>query len=83
MRTKSFDCIESKRAAQRQIRAQVAGVTPAQEIDFFRAGHEEFARALPAARPRDPAAPRSSTEPPAGSDSRAQTPRRDYGPVTD
>ena len=55
MRTKSFDCIESKRAAQRQIRAQVAGVTPAQEIDFFRAGHEEFARALPAARPRDPA----------------------------
>ncbi len=60
MKTKTFDCVESKRAAQRQIRARVKGMTPAQEIDFFRTGHEEFARALAAARQRVPTTPRGT-----------------------
>ena len=47
---KKFDCVAMKRAAQRSIRAHVRGLTPKQEIAFFRAGGAEFEAALAAAR---------------------------------
>jgi hypothetical protein len=49
-RTKRFDCVAMKRAAQRKIRARVRGMTPAQEIAFFRAGGSKFAVAIAAAK---------------------------------
>lgn len=49
-KAKKFDCVAMKRAAQRKIRARVRGLTPKQEIAFFRAGSAKFAAALNAAR---------------------------------
>lgn len=49
-KAKKFDCVAMKRAAQRRIRARVRGLTPKQEIAFFRAGGAEFEAALAAAR---------------------------------
>jgi hypothetical protein len=49
-KVKKFDCVAMKRAAQRKIRARVRGLTPKQEIAFFRAGGAEFEAALAAAR---------------------------------
>ena len=34
--TKEFDCIDFKRAAQEKIYEQIKGMTPAEEIDWFR-----------------------------------------------
>ena len=50
MKTKSFDCVEMKRAAQKKIREKVRGMTRDQEIAFFRAGAEEFERRIRAAK---------------------------------
>ncbi len=50
MKTKAFDCIRMKRAAQEKIRAAVAGLSRQQEIELFRAGGEEFERRIQAAR---------------------------------
>jgi hypothetical protein len=49
-KAKTFDCVAMKRAAQRRIRARVAGLSPQQEIAYFRAGGAEFEAALAAAR---------------------------------
>jgi hypothetical protein len=49
-KAKKFDCVAMKRAAQRRIRARVRGLTPKQEIAFFRTGGAEFEAALAAAR---------------------------------
>ena len=50
MKTKTFDCIQMKRAAQEKIRAAVAGLDRQQEIEFFRAGAEEFERGIQTAK---------------------------------
>jgi len=50
MKTKTFDCIQMKRAAQEKIRAAVSGQTRQEEIAFFRAGAEEFQRRIDAAK---------------------------------
>jgi len=50
MKTKTFDCVEMKRAAQRRIREAVKEMTPAQEIEFFQEGRTEFERQIEAAR---------------------------------
>jgi|GEM_PF-1359543 len=50
MKTKTFDCIKMKRAAQQKIRAAVAGLNRQQEIEFFRAGAAEFERRIQAAK---------------------------------
>ncbi len=50
MKTKTFDCIQMKRAAQQKIRAAVAGLNRQQEIEFFRAGADEFERRILAAK---------------------------------
>ncbi len=47
---KSFDCVRMKRAAQRKIRARVKGMTPEQEIAFFRTGQAEFRKAIARAK---------------------------------
>ncbi len=49
-KAKKFDCVAMKRVAQRRIRARVRGLTPKQEIAFFRAGGAESEAALAAAR---------------------------------
>ena len=48
MKTKAFDCVEMKRAAQEKIRAQVQGMTREEEIRFFRAGAEGFEQRIQA-----------------------------------
>ncbi len=50
MTTKTFDCIQMKRAAQQKILAAVAGLNRRQEIEFFRAGADEFERRVQAAK---------------------------------
>ena len=50
MKTKTFDCVEMKRAAQEQIRQAVQGMTLEEEVEFFRAGAEEFEKRLQEAR---------------------------------
>ncbi len=50
MRTKTFDCIQMKRAAQEKIRAGVAGMNRREEIEFFRAGADEFERRIKTAK---------------------------------
>ena len=50
MKTKTFDCIQMKRAVQEKIRAAVFGQTREEEIAFFRAGAEEFQRRIDAAK---------------------------------
>lgn len=50
MKTKTFDCVEMKRAAQQRIREAVKEMTPAQEIEFFQEGRTEFERQIEAAR---------------------------------
>jgi len=51
-KNKTFDCIAMKREAQQAIRAQVRGMTPEQEVAFFREGREEFDRKVHAAKQR-------------------------------
>ena len=48
MKTKTFDCIQMKRAAQEKIRAAVAGLDREAEIAFFRAGATEFEKRIQA-----------------------------------
>ncbi|MGB2985473.1 MAG: hypothetical protein WBE26_06275 [Phycisphaerae bacterium] len=50
MKTKTFDCIQMKRAAQEKIRAAVSGMDRKAEIAFFRAGADEFERRINAAK---------------------------------
>jgi hypothetical protein len=50
MKTKTFDCVEMKRGAQRKIRAALAGRDRNAEIEFFRAGADEFERRIQAAK---------------------------------
>ena len=50
MKTKTFDCVEMKRAAQEKIRQAVQGMTLEEEVEFFRAGAEEFEKRLQDAR---------------------------------
>ena len=50
MKTKTFDCIEMKRAAQRQIRQAVASMSPEEEIRYFCLGAEQFERRIRKAR---------------------------------
>jgi len=50
MKTKTFDCIQVKRAAQKKIRAAVAGLDRKAEIEFFRTGAKEFERRIQAAK---------------------------------
>ena len=49
-KTKTFDCIAMKRKAQEAIRAQVRGMTPGEEVAFFREGAEEFQRRIDAVK---------------------------------
>ncbi|MFH1419379.1 MAG: hypothetical protein ABII12_13980 [Planctomycetota bacterium] len=50
MKTKTFDCIQMKRATQKKIRAAVAGLDRKAEIEFFRAGAKEFEQRIQAAK---------------------------------
>lgn len=50
MKTKTFDCVRMKRAAQEKIRAAVSGLSREEEIAFFRAGADEFERRIQAAK---------------------------------
>ena len=59
-KTKNFDCIAMKRKAQEAIRAQVRGMTPAEEVALFREGAEEFERRIAAAKQRRAATPSSA-----------------------
>ena len=48
MKTKSFDCIQMKRAAQEKIRAAVFGMDRKAEIEFFRTGADKLERRITA-----------------------------------
>ncbi|MFQ5424844.1 MAG: hypothetical protein ACE5F9_12795 [Phycisphaerae bacterium] len=50
MKTKTFDCVKMKHAAQEMIRAALAGLSREEEIAYFRAGAEEFEERAAAAR---------------------------------
>ncbi len=50
MKTKTLDCVRMKRVAQHKIRAAVAGLDRVREIEFFRAGAQEFEQRIQAAR---------------------------------
>ena len=50
MRTKTFDCIQMKRAAQKKIREAVAGMDRRGEIEYFRAGIADFEQRVQAAK---------------------------------
>jgi hypothetical protein len=50
MKNKTIDCIQMKRDAQEKIRAAVAGRDRKAEIEFFRAGADEFEQRIRAAR---------------------------------
>ena len=49
---KKFDCVAMKHAAQAIIRKEVQGMTPDEELAYFRAGGEEFQKKILAARLR-------------------------------
>ncbi|MGD0655272.1 MAG: hypothetical protein ABSA16_13075 [Thermoguttaceae bacterium] len=49
-KNKTFDCIAIKRAAQEKIREEVCGMTPAEEVAYFRKGAEDFERRILAAK---------------------------------
>jgi hypothetical protein len=53
MKTKTHDCIKMKREAQEKIRAAVAKMDRRGEIEYFRAGAEEFEQQLQAARAKE------------------------------
>ena len=50
MKTKKFDCMKMKRIAQEKIRAAVSGLSPSEEIAYFRTGSEAFEQRVDAAR---------------------------------
>lgn len=50
MKTKTFDCVEMKRASQIKIREKVRGMTRQEEVDFFRSGADEFEQRIRSAR---------------------------------
>jgi soluble cytochrome b562 len=57
---KNFDCIAMKREAQEAIRNQVRGMTPEEEVAFFREGAEEFERRIDAAKQKRTTSPSSA-----------------------
>jgi hypothetical protein len=42
MKTKAFDCVEMKRRGAEAVRQRTAGMTPKQEIEYWRKRGEEF-----------------------------------------
>lgn len=44
MKTKKFDCVEMKRRGAENVRAQIAGMTLEQELEFWRGQTEELRR---------------------------------------
>jgi hypothetical protein len=70
MKAKTFDCVEMKRAAQRKIRAAIAGRDHSAEIKFFRTGADEFEQRIQDAKAAlpQPDAPAQTGSAPSGSD---------------
>ena len=58
---KDFDCVEFKRKAQSRIYAQIKGLSPREEIEYFRKAADEgpFAEWWKGVAPRASGAPRS------------------------
>lgn len=50
MKKKKFDCVEMKQACQEKIRQQVKGMTPAEEVAFFRAAGEKLQQRINSAK---------------------------------
>lgn len=50
MATKMFDCVQMKRACQEVIRREVRGMTPAEEIAYFRAAGDRLESQIRAAK---------------------------------
>lgn len=50
MKTKSFDCVRMKREAQMKIREAVRGLSPDEELAYFRAGADEFEQRIEQAK---------------------------------
>jgi proline racemase len=44
MKVKTFDCVEMKRRGAEQVRQQIAGMSPLQELEFWRNQTEEIRR---------------------------------------
>jgi hypothetical protein len=42
MKAKAFDCVEMKRHGAEQVQQQIAGMSPSQELDFWRKQTEEI-----------------------------------------
>ena len=44
MKTKKFDCVEMKRRGAAKVQETIAGMTPEQELEFWRKQTEELRR---------------------------------------
>jgi len=44
MKVKTFDCVEMKTRGAEQVRQQIAGMSPLQELEFWRNQTEEIRR---------------------------------------
>ncbi len=42
MKTKTFDCVDMKHKAAERIRGEIAGMTPEEELAYWRRGTEEL-----------------------------------------
>ncbi|MCK4626761.1 MAG: hypothetical protein KAV00_15730 [Phycisphaerae bacterium] len=50
MKKKKFDCVEMKRACQEEIRRQIKGMTPSEEVAFFRRAGEKLQHRIDSAK---------------------------------
>jgi len=64
MKTKTFDCVGMKRAAQARIRDEISNMTMEEQLAFFRAGAEEFERRIQTAKQRLAKVPGEPPPPP-------------------
>jgi len=44
MKIKTFDCVEMKRRGAEEVQKQIVGMTPQQELDFWKQQTEELRR---------------------------------------
>jgi hypothetical protein len=63
MKTKTFDCVEMKRQGAELLRQRLSGLTPEQEIEYWRQRSEQFEREQQRLRAEPKTAPNSGSAP--------------------
>ena len=54
MKTKTYDCVEMKHQGAQRVQQQTQGMTSEEEVEFWRARHEELLRLQAELRARAP-----------------------------